>query len=1271
MYHLQSTRNLVVVILFFVSFGFASFTSASVLQSDLNQNGIDDSGETEVVMTINATLPAGEYNFNNLVITNGAVLTLEGDPDSADNFKGVKINAENITVENGATLLADRQGYKDGPGAPATPFGGANYYYGSATHPKDLGSGGGTGNNRGGGALWIISNSINNNGKISANGDRSSSGGSVYVTVKDLIGGGVWQVNGGGHDVSCSQTCASGSGGRIAIYYTTSTFAGVAEAKGGCGSYDGFSQTCVQDGTVGFFDTANNNLLVDSSWKFLTSDSPFELNDIFISDKSVVNMEPGASVLADNISIDGASVWVLSGQETLVANSLALKGLSIITVLPEKILHLEIPNILVEAGSRISANGKGYITGPGSPDVNTSAGASHGGKGGGALAKPIYGSAEAPIDFGSGPGDGSRRGGGSIRIIAENNLQNNGLITASSVADTATGTVNSLERGSGGSIYVTAKTLSGSGIFKADGASTSWPYAGIAGGGGRIAIYYEDSSFSGTATAKAGIYCFSGCNPAAEDGTVLLNASELLCTVNCFSSVLFLPGIMGSRLYNSADNELWVSRDDSNHAELALDASGKSIDSTIHTKNDTERLDDDGDETGIIDDVYSANIYQSFLDDLNKWKEDDKIIKDYAFIPYDWRLSLEDVITNGVVGAGNNLSYANSQDFSQSFILHKLEELQASSRSRKVTIIAHSNGGLVAKALVQKLKDTGNPLYDKIDKIIFVAVPQVGTPEVLVSLLHGSDLGHGFIMDADRSRQLSENMPTVYNLLPSTAYFSTVDPAFAADKLFSFEDTPFFNAQTSQYGVYVSNETELKNYILGTDGRSKPAFSDTIHPNIGNSDLYAEAENIHQVLDDWQPSTDTKIIQVAGWGEETLAGLDYKAYQDNNGIEYLSYKPREVVDGDGTVVVPSALWMSDSNPNVKRWWVDLKDYNTLTNLKRVHRDILEISNLRDFIESEIRNEDYTDPDNILVNNNSTLVSNDTRLHYTLHSPLTLGILDSQGRYTGQDPVTREVKEEIPNVTYRRIGDVQFISVPDDIAYTLKLQGYEQGNFSLDVDKQEGNSVTEFTSFQGIPSSASTLVIMEVVPSFEILEAELKIDQNGDGSFDKIMQAEPSGVAIYDVTPPELTFYYNTSSESFIFSAKDNLDQSLNPSCTSTSCTVEDQSGNITTISFTRQEDEDVHKIKISSVKYNDILTIIPKSVLSVEYEHEGSTITQLIQTFLQNDKKVVAIHYQPSTNRSDIRLFSPDGTTVVSREWVSGVRTMSVMTDKGVVKVVY
>ena len=42
------------------------------------------------------------------------------------------------------------------------------------------------------------------------------------------------------------------------------------------------------------------------------------------------------------------------------------------------------------------------------------------------------------------------------------------------------------------------------------------------------------------------------------------------CIENCFSNVFFLPGLMGSRLYNSTDDELWVSISDSNHANLAL-----------------------------------------------------------------------------------------------------------------------------------------------------------------------------------------------------------------------------------------------------------------------------------------------------------------------------------------------------------------------------------------------------------------------------------------------------------------------------------------------------------------------------------------------------------------------------------------------------------------------------------------------------------------------------------------------------------------------------
>ncbi len=752
-----------------------------------------------------------------------------------------------------------------------------------------------------------------------------------------------------------------------------------------------------------------------------------------------------------------------------------------------------------------------------------------------------------------------------------------------------------------------------------------------------------------------------------------ITGGVLVCAADCFSSVLFLPGLMGSRLYeeeNFLDNELWVSRDDADHTFLALSSDGKSL-NDVYTKNDTQRLGSDGDETGIVDDVFSFNIYQSFLDDLRKWKEDDKIIEDYAFIPYDWRLALDDVITNGAVGLNSNLSYTNPQDFSQSFILKKLEELQADSRTGKVTIVTHSNGGLVAKALVQKLKDTSNPLYDKIDKIIFVAVPQVGTPDAIAALLHGKEIGYGFIMDADRSRELSENMPAVYNLLPSAGYFTAVDPGFAADKVISFENNPFFSPQLSQYSFFVSNETELKNYVLGTDGRTKPSFGDTVHPNIGNAGLYNQAEDVHRMLDNWQPPPDTKVIQVAGWGEETIAGIDYKVYKNSNGTEYLSYVPRMVVDGDGTVVTPSALWMSDSDPNVERWWVDLKRFNSQKLFNTKHRDILEILNLRNFIKFGIEDGGsvFTDLDNIVVSNTSTLNSNGTRLHYTLHSPLTLGILDSQGRYTGQDPVTKEVKEEIPNVAYRQIGGVQFISAPDNLAYTVKIQGYDQGSFALDVEKQEGNSITEFTSFQGIPSSISTLATVDVTPDFNVSTSTLKVDQNGDGTTDKTLQATPNGTTIYDVTPPELQVTFDINAKDVIFSAQDVLDLYPTISKSNTSVTLLDNAGNATVIQFIKYKEKPTKlKFAYNKIIRNGITTTVPDTSIAYEWKEKKGILTDLDTKVKVKGVEKYVFKYKRKSNTTTIKEKKSSGVITTTR---SGFVVVTVRTKGNGVVVDY
>ena len=496
---------------------------------------------------IDTTLPAGEYTYDNLIITNNATLTLLGD-STLPNFKGVKINAVNITVDPGAHISADAQGYgsNQGPGASTDSASGASYgglsylaspsvsskTYGSALKPLDLGSGG---NSSAGGAIYLnVSDTFTDNGVISADGNPSGSGGSIYVTAKNIAGNGILRAEGGGLYANGSFK-SPGGGGRVAVYYQNSSFSGTAEAKGGCGHYGYPDIACGQDGTAGLFNTTNNDFYVNSSWKFLASDAPFSFHNIYVSNGANVTSENGVTVAANNLSMDkissfvladnqvlniptitinGGSTLTLSGTEKINANNLSLSGTnSEIEIVPQKILSLNIPNITVGVGSYISADGKGFDSGPGSPttiyDPNNSgpyyAGASYGGLGYGASASSIYGSETAPIDLGSGGNESYTHGGGAIRIISTGNFINNGIISADgdSVA-------------SGGSIYITANSFSGAGIFRANGGGTYCPYYCYGpGGGGRIAIYYQTSSFTGTAVSSGG----SGNGNTGGDGT--------------------------------------------------------------------------------------------------------------------------------------------------------------------------------------------------------------------------------------------------------------------------------------------------------------------------------------------------------------------------------------------------------------------------------------------------------------------------------------------------------------------------------------------------------------------------------------------------------------------------------------------------------------------------------------------------------------------------------------------------------------------------------
>ncbi|HPA50406.1 MAG TPA: carboxypeptidase regulatory-like domain-containing protein, partial [Thermoanaerobaculia bacterium] len=167
--------------------------------------------------------------------------------------------------------------------------------------------------------------------------------------------------------------------------------------------------------------------------------------------------------------------------------------------------------LFVECGGSIDVTGKGYparATYSGNVE-STDSGGSHLGVGGvsGSAAKALtYGSVERPREAGSGAwGTNPRSGGGVVRIGAGS------IVLGGSMASIlANGGLGGWEGGAGGSIWITAGTLTGDGLIEAAGNDSAQD-----GGGGAVAIEY--GSVSGTVLTRVNARG-GGTGSSAENG---------------------------------------------------------------------------------------------------------------------------------------------------------------------------------------------------------------------------------------------------------------------------------------------------------------------------------------------------------------------------------------------------------------------------------------------------------------------------------------------------------------------------------------------------------------------------------------------------------------------------------------------------------------------------------------------------------------------------------------------------------------------------------
>ncbi|MBQ3806832.1 MAG: hypothetical protein II840_02635 [Kiritimatiellae bacterium] len=137
----------------------------------------------------------------------------------------------------------------------------------------------------------------------------------------------------------------------------------------------------------------------------------------------------------------------------------------------------------VASGAQITATGKGYDT------CHYPAGSACGIHGGSANdLSLVYGDLKHPIDIGSAGSTSGFKGGGAIHLVVTGDATIDGTLAARPSTGSAQGDTRYKGHGAGGSIYLSAASVAGSGSITAAGYGfdSSWQRPG--GAGGRIAV---------------------------------------------------------------------------------------------------------------------------------------------------------------------------------------------------------------------------------------------------------------------------------------------------------------------------------------------------------------------------------------------------------------------------------------------------------------------------------------------------------------------------------------------------------------------------------------------------------------------------------------------------------------------------------------------------------------------------------------------------------------------------------------------------------------
>lgn len=477
--------------------------------------------------------------------------------------------------------------------------------------------------------------------------------------------------------------------------------------------------------------------------------------------------------------------------------------------------------------------------------------------------------------------------------------------------------------------------------------------------------------------------------------------------------VIIVPGIMGSYLERTdlvLDNERWpnlllmfLSPDDLYLNDLELTPEGNTI--------------RDISATNILTSIRSHNFFEGLSDQLSE-------TQDVKSFPYDWRLDL-------------GVSVLALKD--------KIDKIKSENDIIKVNLVAHSMGGLLVKEYLRRFGG------DSINKFIDIGTPHLGSPKSFKILNYGDNFGFekfGLdVLNPERTKIISQNMPSVYELLPS-----------------------------SSYGNYVYDLDDLDNNGV----RGSLSYTDTkqFMKNTGrNSALVDRADAFHQNIDNLDPSDyGIETYNIVGCGVQTLGKIFVLNKETSGDVEYnISY-----INGDGTVPLKSA----ESIPALKTYYAKNAVHATMPSTSGIKELIADI-----LMATSTNNLDISLYPNLVESSNGCTIPNGKIVSF--HSPIELHIY-SGGNHVGPN-ADGDIEINIPGVSYEVIEGNKFAFLPDGVEYTITGSATDIGTFNARVETIENEITVETRYFNQVPIASTTQV--------ELTNSSILIDNNSDGIFE--------------------------------------------------------------------------------------------------------------------------------------------------------------------------